>query len=210
MKWKCHGRRYKSMLGHVTHLGQPSSVYRSYFECCFLEFWVEMCKWLWRSRSMSPFSIPAKGIQGCTFGANLVIVAQIHRKLLCRQSKFHRILSQNGRNELEGQCQWAPFSIQAAECILRCMFDASVILAQICVKLSCKQGKVYKQTDILLRMTLGICLSTKCELHENHRWFLQGASHMYINHRWFLWGASHIHVISPLFSPQGHPGKTTQ
>ena len=33
-----------SMLGRVTPLGQPRSVYKSDFECPFLEFWVEMTK----------------------------------------------------------------------------------------------------------------------------------------------------------------------
>ena len=75
-----------------------------------------------------PFSIPAKSIPGCMFGANLVILAQIYDKLLRRQAEFPRFLSQNG---IEGQGQWPPFSIPT-ESITGCMFGANlVILAQI-------------------------------------------------------------------------------
>ena len=78
-----------------------------------------------------PFSIPADKISGCIFGANLVILAQSHYKLSRRQAKFPRILSQNGLNELEDQCQWPPFPIPA-ENIPGCMFGVNlVILAQI-------------------------------------------------------------------------------
>ena len=56
-----------------------------------------------------PFSIPVKSIPGCMFGANLVILAQMYDKLLRRQAKFPRILSQNGQNDLEGQGQWPYF-----------------------------------------------------------------------------------------------------
>ena len=71
-----------------------------------------------------------------TFGANLVILAHICDELLHGQTKFTRILSQNGRNDLEGQGQWPPFSIPA-EFIPRCMFGANlVILAHICDELS--------------------------------------------------------------------------
>ena len=47
-----------------------------------------------------PFSITGVSIPECTFGANLVIVTQIHYKLLCGQSDSPRILSQNGQNDL--------------------------------------------------------------------------------------------------------------
>ena len=43
----------KSMLGHVTPLGRPRSIYKSDIEC-FSEFWVKLAKWPWRSRSMTP------------------------------------------------------------------------------------------------------------------------------------------------------------
>ena len=43
-----------------------------------------------------PFSITIERILRCIFGANLVILAQIHYQLLHRQAKFPRILSQNG------------------------------------------------------------------------------------------------------------------
>ena len=74
-------------------------------------------------------------------------LAQIHYKLSYRQAKFPRILSQNGQNKLEGQGQWSPFSI-LVENIPWCMFGANlVILAKICDELSCRQGKVYGQTQ---------------------------------------------------------------
>ena len=56
-----------------------------------------------------PFSITAERIIRCIFGANLVILAQIHYKLSCGQTKFPRILSENGQNDLEGQGQWPLF-----------------------------------------------------------------------------------------------------
>ena len=75
------------------------------------------------------------------FGANLVILAQICDELSCRQTKFPRILSQNGQNDLEGQGQWPPFSIPAKS-IPGCMFGANLVIpAQICNELSCRQGK---------------------------------------------------------------------
>ena len=40
---------YKSTLGRVPPLGRPRSVYKSDIECHFLEFWIEMAKWPWRS-----------------------------------------------------------------------------------------------------------------------------------------------------------------
>ena len=94
-----------------------------------------------------PFSIPAESIPGCTFGSNLVILAQMYDKLSCGQAEFSRNLSQNGRNDLEVQGQWPPFSIPS-ESIQGCMFGANlVILADICDELSCGQGKVYWRTD---------------------------------------------------------------
>ena len=44
-----------------------------------------------------PFSITGESVPGCMFGANLVILAEICDELLCGQSKFHRILRQNGQ-----------------------------------------------------------------------------------------------------------------
>ena len=95
-----------------------------------------------------------------------MIPAQIHYKLWCRQTKFPRILNQNGQNDLEGQGQWPHFSI-AAGSIPWCMsggnhmsapvpihWNVNVIIlieifirAEICDKLSYGQGKVYKRTD---------------------------------------------------------------
>ena len=104
-----------------------------------------------------PFSIRAERIPRCIFGANLVILAQIHYKLSCRQAKFPRIPSQNGQNVLEGQGQWPPFSI-LANSIPGCMFGANlVILAQICDELSHGEVKFPKILSQNTRNTLG-CL----------------------------------------------------
>ena len=82
---------------------------------------------------MTSILIPVKSIPGYIFGANMVIVAQIYYKLLRGQHKFPRILSQNGPNDLEGQCQWLP---------------NLVIPAQIYDELSCTKGKFTDgQTD---------------------------------------------------------------
>ena len=51
------------------------------------------------------FLVPAKSIPRCMFAANLVILAHICDGLLCGQTEFPRILSQNGHNDLEGQGQ---------------------------------------------------------------------------------------------------------
>ena len=93
------------------------------------------------------FSIPAESIPWCMLGANLSILAQISDELLCGQAEFPTILCQNGQNDLEGQCQWPPFSIPA-EAITGCMFGANLVIpAQICDELSCGQGQVYGWTD---------------------------------------------------------------
>ena len=47
------------------------------------------------------FSIPAKSIPGCMFAVHLVILAQIYDELSRRQTKFPRILSQNGQKTLK-------------------------------------------------------------------------------------------------------------
>ena len=189
---------HKSTFGHLTNFGRLRSVYKSDVECRFLKFWVEMAKWLWGSRSITPiintavgiqrcifgaklviaaqihyklsygqakflnqndkndlegqsqwppFSISVESIPGCMHGTNLVIIAPIHYKLSCIQAKFPRILSQNGQNSLKGHGQWPPFSIPT-ESIQGCWFGANLmILAQICDELSCRQSKVYRQTD---------------------------------------------------------------
>ena len=103
-----------------------------------------MAKWPWRSKSITPLSIPAKTITRCIFGANLMILAQIQYRLLCGQAKFPRILSQIGQNDLEGESQWPPFSI-TAESMPVCMFvEKFVIQAQICDELMHGQAKFPK------------------------------------------------------------------
>ena len=89
------------------------------------------------------YSIPVKRISRCIykFGANLVILAQIHFKLLHGKAKFPRILSHNGQNDLKGEGQWPLFSI-TAKSITECVLVANlVILSQICDELSCGQIK---------------------------------------------------------------------
>ena len=88
-----------------------------------------------------PFSIPAEKIIRCIFGSHLVILAQTYYKLSCKQVKFHRILSQNGQNDLDGHGQWPSVSIPA-ESIPGCMFHANlVILAKIGNELSSGQAE---------------------------------------------------------------------
>ena len=81
------------------------------------------------------------------FGVNLVILTQIYDQLSCGQAEFPRILSQNGHNDLEGQCQLPSFPIQS-QSIPGCMSGANLVIpAQICDELSCAQGKSYGQKD---------------------------------------------------------------
>ena len=86
----------------------------------------------------------------CYIWCNLVILAQIQIQVTT-QAKFHRILSQNGQNDLQGQGQWPPFSIPA-ESIPGYMFGANlVILTQICDESSHRQAKfprILSQNDL--------------------------------------------------------------
>ena len=119
----------KSTLEWVTPLGQPRSVYKSDISCCFPEFRVEIVKWPQRSRSMT-FSITAERIPGCLFGANFVIVTQIHYELSCRQSKFPIILSHSSQNDLEDQGQRPSWVYHRMHVL--CKFgDSSSILRQV-------------------------------------------------------------------------------
>ena len=61
-------------------------------------------------------------------------------------TKFPRILSQNGKNNFEGQGQWPVFSITVITSRINVGAN-SLIPAQICGKLSHGQDKVYRQTD---------------------------------------------------------------
>ena len=86
-------------VGRETPLGRPRSIYKTDIECHLLESPNELEGQVqWPS-----FSISADRTSRCILGANLVIIAQIQYKLSCRQAKFPRILSQNGKNYLEGQ-----------------------------------------------------------------------------------------------------------
>ena len=129
--------------------------------------WVNMAKWPWRSRSMTPifntsWENPKMHIW-CKFGD----FVQIHYNLSNRKVKFPRILCQNGQNDLEYQGQWPPFSIPAKS-IPQCMFGAYlVILAQICDKLSWGQAKFPRIRVKIAKMTLKVKVSDpyfQCQL----------------------------------------------
>ena len=144
-------RKTRARLGRVAPLGRHRSVYKSNVEWRFLNgdpgWWPNDLEGQFQ---WPPFSIIAERIPRCIFGANLVILSQIHYKLSRRQAKFPRILSPIGQNDLEGQGQWPPFSIPV-ETIPGRMFGANlVILAQICDELSCRQTefpKILSQND---------------------------------------------------------------
>ena len=88
-----------------------------------------------------PFLILTDIIPWCIFGANMVILAQIHCKLSWRHAKFSWVLGQNGHNDFEDQGQWPPFS-KPVESIPGYMFGINlVILAQIYDELSRGQAK---------------------------------------------------------------------
>ena len=66
--------------------------------------------------------------------ANLVILAQICDEFCHGQTKFDSILSENDKNDLEGQGQWPPFPIPAKS-ISGCMFGADLVtLGEVCYK----------------------------------------------------------------------------
>ena len=92
--------RTRARVRRVTPLGRPRSVYKSDVECRFLEFWVEMVRWSWRSRSMTPILNTSK------------------------QTQFPRIRSENGQYDLESPGQCPPFSIPN-EGIPWCMFGTT-------------------------------------------------------------------------------------
>ena len=103
-----------------------------------------MAKWPWRSRSMTPIFNTSRNIPISTFGAHLVILAQIYHRSFHRQAIFPIILSRKGQNDLEGQDQWPPFSIPAKS-VTGCIFGANLtILAQINDKLWSGQTKVQR------------------------------------------------------------------
>ena len=98
-----------------------------------------------------PFSIPAERIQRCTFGANLVILAQINCKLSRGKTKFPRILNQNGQHDHDFKVNDLHYKIPA-ESIPCCMFGANlVILDELCDELSHRQPecpRILSQSDL--------------------------------------------------------------
>ena len=67
---------------------------------------------------------------GCMFGSNLAILTQIGDELSCGQLEFLRILSPNGKNDLEGQGQSPLFSIPDKS-NPRCMFGAHLVIPSL-------------------------------------------------------------------------------
>ena len=125
---------HRSTLGYVTPLGWPRSLSKSDVERRFLE-------------STQPNALKARSMIPI-FNTSREILDQTHYKLLRGQTKFPRILSQNGQSSLEGQGQWPPFSITLAGSVPGCICGANlVITAQISNELSCGQNKVHGQTD---------------------------------------------------------------
>ena len=126
-----------------------------------------------------PFSIPPDWIIRCTFGANLVVLAQMYYKESGRQAKFPRILC---RNDHDSQDQWPSFSIPA-ESIPGCILGATlVILAQIYEKLShgqagfpsISQSKWPKWPSRSRSMTL--IFNSSLEYPKMHVWCTYGDS----------------------------------
>ena len=113
----------------------------------FLEFWIEIAKWPWKSRSMiAVFDTSLKNTKmyicykfgDCSSSPLQVIV---------RTNWNSENSIANWQNDLEGQGQSFLFSIPA-KCIPGCMFGANlVILVHICDELSCGQGNVYGLMD---------------------------------------------------------------
>ena len=91
--------------------------------------------WPWRSRPMTPiFNICRQNPKThiwCKFGDS----SSNHYKLLGRQDKFPRTLSQNGQNELEGQgtvphLQYQP-RVSRGACLVQTCGDSSFKLEQL-------------------------------------------------------------------------------
>ena len=88
------------------------------------------------------YSIPVKRISRCIFVANLVILVQIHYKLLRRQTQFPMVLSPIGQNDIKGQDQRPLLSIPA-EKVSWCMLGENLTIpAQICDNSSCEQSEL--------------------------------------------------------------------
>ena len=96
---------------HIIPIGRPRWVYKSDVKCSFLESWFLESDLKWpndlEGQDQWPlYSKPVWRISRRIFGTNLMILVQIHYKVLHGQAKFPRILSQNGQNYLECQGQW--------------------------------------------------------------------------------------------------------
>ena len=92
-----------------------------------------------------PFSISAEIIQRCILGTNLIILAQIHYKVLCGQFKFPRILSHNDQNDLEVEYNIFNSSWDYPMMHVWCKFGE--FSSNLLDELSCGHAKVYGQTD---------------------------------------------------------------
>ena len=71
----------KARLRRVTPLGRPRSIYKSNVERHFMEFWVELKKWAWRSRVSH---------DACLVQIWWLISAQICDELSYEQAKVYR------------------------------------------------------------------------------------------------------------------------
>ena len=71
---------------------------------------------------------------------NLVIISQIHYKVLHRQSKFSRIRIQSGHNDPQGQGEWPIFS-KPADSIPECMLCETFLyqFKSVLSEVSCRQ-----------------------------------------------------------------------
>ena len=126
----------KARLGRATPLGQPKSVYKRDIECCLFEFWVQMAKWLWRSRTMTCFQYQLMCIWSKFDNSNLNPLQVIMRA------------SQISKNS-ESKWTWrsrsmTPIFNNSRDYPKMYAWLKLVVPAQICDELSCGQVKFPK------------------------------------------------------------------
>ena len=120
-------------------------------------------KWPWRSRSITPFSIPAKNIpeRACFVQIWWLYLKSITSYLAEKPNFLEFCVKLAKKNYLEGKAQWPPFSMPA-ESIPGCIFGANLVIpGQICNELSCRQRKVYWQMDVFREFDLS-CDEASC------------------------------------------------
>ena len=134
-----HGRPWSNP---TTRLGRPNSVYKNHFDCCFLEFWVEMAKWPWRSRSMTSIFNTGQENPKMHIWCKFADYSSNPLKVIVWKSW---ILS-NSKAKWP-KWPWRSRSMTPSSIQRRIYGENLVILAQMWDKLSCRQCKVYGQTD---------------------------------------------------------------